>query len=304
MNKHELHKLPSLAASGDPAGVIARSLTATREKDSGGSGGPSNVINLSYRAPVPEDCGLILAAVIESYKDFLNEKYRNFSDETLELITKGRDLSQSGLREKEKDYRTFRETSPLIWKGKDGVTTLQEKVSNIEARRTALQMRQANLRDRIKEVEKALADGRPRDEVLALISGRTADAKEQPAAPADLYDTQLVPLLLKEQELLQTVGPDHPDVVSVRRRIAYLRELLQKQASYLNREASGDPVERYLQKLRHELHADEAEYQSLTALLDTESREARRFDSYAMQDENYRNEIASYIFCSRAISLR
>jgi capsular exopolysaccharide synthesis family protein len=291
VKKRELQKLPSLAGSGDPAGVIAHSLTATREKD-GTSSGPSNIINLSYSGPVAEDCALILAAVIESYKDFLDEKFRNFSDDTLELITKGRDVLERGLRDKEKAYREFRETSPLIWKGKEGLTVQQERVAGIEARRSALLMRQANLRDRIKDVEKAAADGRPRAEVLALVSARP-DGKEAPAPAPDLFDTQMVPLLLQEQQLLQDHGPDHPDVVSVRRRIAFLRELLQQHsAAYQSREAVSDPVERCLEKLRQDLRDAEAEYQSLTTLVDAESKEARRFDSYAMQDENYRNDIA------------
>jgi len=99
MEKRELNKLPSLANVGDPVAAIVGSLGVNREKDVS-SGGPNNIINMSYRCTVPEDCGKILEAIIESYKDFLDEKYRGFSEETLNLITRGRDLLKTDLGEK------------------------------------------------------------------------------------------------------------------------------------------------------------------------------------------------------------
>lgn len=289
VKKRDLTKLPSLAGT-DAVGVITRSLSATREKDSG-SGSPSNVINLAYRGTVPEDCKLILEAVIESYKDHLDEIYSNFSDETLRLITQAGEMQLRGLREKEKDYREFRETSPLVWKGKEGLTVQQERVSSIESRRNTLNMRQATARDRLKDIEKAIADGRPRTELLGLISGRS-EAKENVAAAPDPITAQMLPLLLQEQQLQDTCGPGHPDLVAVRKKIAFLRNLVKQNAETDGvRGTTDDPVEQYVYKLRKQLREDEAEYQSLTVLVESESKEARRFDSYAMQDENYRNDI-------------
>ena len=53
---------------------------------------------MSYRGTSPEDCKVILAAIIESYKDFLDDTYLNFSEETLKLITKASDVLKKGER--------------------------------------------------------------------------------------------------------------------------------------------------------------------------------------------------------------
>src|SRR5262249_23473791 len=82
VKKRSLHVLPSLGNEAVAAGTVATGLTASRDnKDA--SGPPSNIINLSYRGGVAEDCGLVLGAIIDSYRDFLDETYRNVSDNTL-----------------------------------------------------------------------------------------------------------------------------------------------------------------------------------------------------------------------------
>jgi capsular exopolysaccharide synthesis family protein len=285
------NKLPSLAAATDPVGAIVGSLGVNREKDVS-SGGPNNIINMSYRSTVPEDCGIILAAIIESYKDFLDEKYLGFSVETVNLITHARDVLLKDLSEKNKSYKEFRENSPLIWKGKEGLTVQQARVSEIEARRSTLLIKQAELGDRLKLFEKAIAEGRPRAELMAL-AGPYLDALDKAAAqqPGSL-DMQLVPLLLQEQQLSEAFGPGHPDVVATRKKIAFVREMMQKAAKPPEKEdAPVDVVERYRSRLRHELQNAESENNSLKVLLDAELKEARRLANYEIQDETYRREI-------------
>jgi polysaccharide biosynthesis transport protein len=291
MEKRELNKLPSLANVGDPVAAIVGSLGVNREKDVS-SGGPNNIINMSYRCTVPEDCGKILEAIIESYKDFLDEKYRGFSEETLNLITRGRNLLKTDLGEKNKSYKEFRENSPLIWRGKEGLTVQQARVSEIEARRSGLLIKQAELGERLKLFEKAITEGRPRAELISL-AGPYLEAMDKAAAqqPGSL-DMQLVPLLLQEQQLSEAFGPNHPDVIATRKRIAFVREMLQKAAKTPEKEEGPvDVVERYRSRLRHEVQNAEAENNSLKLLLDVELKEARRLANYEIQDETYRSEI-------------
>ncbi len=111
IRKHDLQSLPSLAGIANPTSAIITSLTATRDTKESGA---TNIINLSYKGSVPEDCSAIISAVIESYKDFLDETYRNVSDDTLGLITQAHDLLQKDLVEKEKKYAEFREKAPVV----------------------------------------------------------------------------------------------------------------------------------------------------------------------------------------------
>src|SRR5262245_5732891 len=74
VKKKDLASLKSFENSGDPAGQIGANLTITRaSKETGG--GANNIIHLSLRGPVPEECSKVLSAVIDSYQEFLDVTY-------------------------------------------------------------------------------------------------------------------------------------------------------------------------------------------------------------------------------------
>jgi capsular exopolysaccharide synthesis family protein len=300
VKKRDLGRLPSLQGKGDPAAVVRAGLGAEREKDASG-GAPNNVINLTYSCTVAEDCPAVLNAIIDCYKEFLDETYHIVSDDTVAQITKGRDALKTQLDEKEKEYYGFREKSPLIWKGKDGINVQQERVAGIEARRSALMMRRADLEQRLKKVLEAVEQKRPRAEILALGAEPEVGEEGKPAAkPSEGQHTledQLVALQLQEQQLLEDFGEDHPQVRSVHKRIGLLRDFLN------HRDGSGDPtvlglgerpadpVDICVQKLRGELGQTETLLQSLTNLLAGEQKAARELNTYESQDEHFQEDI-------------
>src|SRR5262249_32959353 len=155
--------------------------------------------------------------ILESYQDFLDITYRNVSDETLELITKARDLLKKDLAESEAKYLKFQQETPVLWKGKDGVHVDVERIVSVEARRSARVIRRTELQERIRFVEKALAEGK--DAEVMMVVARTS---EKPSGAEKSLDEQLLPLLLQEQQLLESYGEDHPQVKSVRSRIALI----------------------------------------------------------------------------------
>src|SRR6266852_8112350 len=74
VEKRQLQWLNSFAAATDPIRAITRSLTVNREfKESAES---SNILNLSFRCKNASECSIVLKAIIDSYKDFLDETYK------------------------------------------------------------------------------------------------------------------------------------------------------------------------------------------------------------------------------------
>src|SRR5207249_3222500 len=61
----------------DALAVLMRNLSASRSKDP--SGGVSNILIVSFRGPVPDDCNKILEAVLEAYREVLDETYLHAS---------------------------------------------------------------------------------------------------------------------------------------------------------------------------------------------------------------------------------
>src|SRR5207248_10734740 len=93
-----------------------------------------------------------------------------FSDETMDLITKARDLLQNDLARQQEKYTDFRRDAPLLWKGKEGSSPHQEKLASIEAKRATLVVRQAEILGRLTAIERGLKEGRSRPALLAILT--------------------------------------------------------------------------------------------------------------------------------------
>jgi capsular exopolysaccharide synthesis family protein len=302
VKKRDLGSLPSLQGRSDPVAAVRAGLSAEREKDASG-GAPNNVINLSYSCSIAEDCPTVLNAIVDTYKEFLDEKYRNVSDDTVSLITNGRNVLLKELKDKETAYYDFSQKSPLIWKGKDGVNVQQERVAGIEGRRTVLKERSAQLREKLAAIEEAFKAGRPRAELLALAApleaAEDAKAASKPADAPHAPDDQLVALQLQEQQLLEDYGKDHPQVISVHKRIDMLRDFLKRQSgadvpTVLGVDGDSklaDPLDVRVANLRVDFQRTDLELHSLTELLAEEQKAARELQSYEIQDESYRADI-------------
>jgi polysaccharide biosynthesis transport protein len=297
VKKRNLQALPSFAGGGDPTGAIIAGLATARDtKDSAGA--PNNIINLSYRGPISEDCGTILNAVIDSYQEFLDQTSANVSTETVKLIKDARDNLKDDLAESEKKYQDFRKKNPLLFKGRDGINVYQERVANLEAKKSALMLHQTELRDRLRVIDQAAKEGHGRAAVLAFMSGAGRDGK---GSGADANpDEKLLPLLLHEQELLADFAEDHPQVISIRKRIALARQALRTPVpaggpneikAAADEAAMADPAARYVESLRQELKETELIHASIEEMLKSVKEEARELSTYEVEEEHLRGDI-------------
>jgi capsular exopolysaccharide synthesis family protein len=286
VKKRDLGTLKTFENVGDPAGVMTQNLTVARDNKESGS--PNNIVVLSYRGPIAEETGKVLSALLDSYQEFLDTTYRDVSAQTLELIGKARDMLKVDLTDSKQKYLAFRQNSPLIWKNKDGVNVEQERVAAIEAKRSQLLLRQTELRDRIRALEKAITEGKAAD-VLATSqsSGTTPDGK--PVAVQKYVEEPILPLILKEQELMEDFGPDHPQVKSIRKRIATMREHLSKLSP---QSTEQDPAKRVVIGLRFELEEVEMLLNSTLEVLNKVKVDAKALTNYELQENELRNEVA------------
>jgi capsular exopolysaccharide synthesis family protein len=300
----ELGALTSFGGSVDPTYAIIGGLAVTRDSKDNNVFNSNNILNLSYRGQVANECGTILNAVIAGYKDFLEETYKNVSDDTLKLITEARNVLRDDLGKKEKEYRKFKETAPLLWRGKDAANPYLEKFANIESKRATLLVRQLELQGRLTGIEKALKEGRSREALVAILpeSPALASAEATRRGSAVGAQDQLLPLLLNEQELLQDLGPNHPQVQSVKRRIELNRKYLANPIQAWTDTATApdkggdgsrlDPMEVYVQSLKQELENIRISEELLAKRSEEEYATTRTLTKAEIQDENFRNDIA------------
>ncbi len=114
--------------------------------------------------------------------------------------------------------------------------------------------------------------------------------------------TELFPLLLEEQMLLETLGPDHPKVTAVQKRIEITRKYLTESLAEERKNAGENPmlkggkrpdlVALYLESLQHEVDVIQTKQKEMNLLFDQEKEAAKSLVAYEIQDETLRNEIA------------
>ena len=288
---------------GDLTDAVIKKLTVGRVA-SDVNASANGVLLLSFRGPVSDECGTIVNAILDSYRSFLDETYRNMSDDTRNMLTEARQVLGDDLQKQEAEYRAFREQSPMLWKGKEQVNPLQERIAQIETQRSALLLRQADLEGQLKTIENAKKVGKSREEMLSLVFGLTA--KEENVAtdrsvPANVKD-QVLPLLLEDRTLSADFGPNHPQVKAVRQRIQAMRNFAALPSSVSVPQANLgdggttmgaiDPVVAYVGYLNQQHDRTLAQEETLAKLYQHEYEAARKLNAYELRDADFSDSIA------------
>jgi capsular polysaccharide biosynthesis protein len=168
--------LVSFAGRGNPTEQIIRSMRVSREMN---GSNPTTILNISIRASGAQDCTTVVQAVIDSYQHFLRARYKNVTDETAKLITQANDLLEDKLNKKQREYDQFSLEHPtVLWKGKDGLSALQERLASLESKRSALLLQETEIKGRLAAFQSAVKDGRH-----TRPEGASSDAGGRPSMP-------------------------------------------------------------------------------------------------------------------------
>jgi capsular exopolysaccharide synthesis family protein len=300
VKKRNLEELKSL--QGNAISVIQKGLVATRESSRDNPTGGNGVLTLSYSGSNPDDVEVILAAIIESYKDFLDETYQNTSLQTVELIKTAAETLNKNLAQKEEEYRNFLKNNPVLIVSDNGVPYHQGKVLEYKKKETESRDQVAAIQKRFEVVEKAIQENQSPEIIIALAEQKyEKDALAQnDKAPsrkdnAAAMETALTALVMQESELLQFYGPDHPEVERVRQRIIATRDLHRRLDEIARDEKTGsktaDPIQKRLQGMRVELELAAANHKWIKGVLDDELAKARELETFYHRDRGFREDI-------------
>lgn len=290
IQENELHKLKSLSQSGDSVETLINGL------DISSPGRNADVLELSYTGGDPVDCQKIVDGIAETYKKIVTESQQNVSQETVELITEAKDVLLGQLREKETEYREFRQEAPLLWTGEGGTNVHHSRLLPIESARAEVLLKRTQLTTEREIIESALKRGGSREALMLMVSksqeGAAAEETENRLTIAD----KLFPLLLEEQMLLEDHGPDHPKVKAVRKRISLTREFFQNS---LIADQDDEPKTKpkdfltvYLESLDEELRASHKKEEELNDLFHRQREAGKELSVYEVKDQTFRDDIA------------
>jgi succinoglycan biosynthesis transport protein ExoP len=300
---HGLDAFQTFAGEEDPViDLIKKKLKVSRERGIGQFG--TNVLSMAFDAKVPEEASQVLIAILESYSTFLEDTYRNMTDETLKLVLEARDLLQKDLVDKERAYKEFRQSSPLLWKGDKGTTLWQDRLIGIQTKRSALLLQHAEIQGHLNAIERARKDN-VRSDVLAALVDEVFRKFDQDAVrrlqPLTLKD-QMLPLLNEDRRLRELYGPNHPDVRTLDKRIEASRQFfaspsapwqkLEGTDTGRGRVELPDPVSARVEYLERLLKDVKTAEELLNEIYDKENEKARELVTYELQDELLRGEIS------------
>lgn len=320
---HHLESLPSVAeavAAGEhPVEHIIEQLDVTKGGE--GRAKDARVLGATFRSPVPEDCELILNALVESYQDFLGKTFQDTSSEAVVLITQAKSELAEELKEKETAYREFRIQAPLIWKGEESLNVHQVRLTKIEESLSEITQQYTETQARLSVIEETLRSEDAQDysdlDKLALlgssyvqrldllikvVKGDTASEAFLAAGPvreetAQTEYRRLLTLLLDEATLLKDYGEHHPKVETVREQIKLTKEYLEnnplaKQFKEPINLEPGELLAAHVGQLRHDSSELEKRRTELQKLAQQEEKAAKELVVYELQGETMRNEIA------------
>lgn len=262
------------------------------------TGQASSVYKLQFRGRNADDCQTVLTALLESYKEFMDRKHQAVSEDTLELIMRDKQTLEKEMAEKDVAYRAFREKAPLLGKARDGLELRQERLNSIQNKRSNLLMQRIELDGQVTALESALKQGKSQEVILAMLvefmrKGDTAESAVQRNVTAQ---DQLFTLVLEERKLSEVRGPNHPEVVELRKRIEDARRLivLPPSAWKTNGDSTTpiDPVKLHVELLKQKLHHVKVAEGLLEGVLKAEQDEARTLAVYEIQNDAFRTRIA------------
>jgi succinoglycan biosynthesis transport protein ExoP len=272
-----------------------------------------NVLEIRYPSKVASDARKVVQSVIAAYDVYLTEQSREHSSEVLALAQKTTADLLAKIHVKEGEYSTFLETVPEEFRSALGPKTQSTQTTNIAPEdviqtlgdeRNRNRIRQAELSSRQKSIESAIKSGEPREsieqEVRRFMSLDGRNERTSRSNEISVYQSQLLPLLLREQELSRDFGKDHPDLVSVRQSITRIIETFRRLGVQLpegvdvptdERKVQIDYVGMYLDSLRRQMHELEIKDKELEGLIKQEGSRSREFAGYRATDQNLRAEL-------------
>ncbi len=267
---------------------LSNGLTVTREiRD--GNAAPTNVLNLAFRGGRRDDCPLIVSAIIQAYQEFLNETYGNLNKEFVKQMQEAEHTLKGDIEKRKQDYENIVKENYLVFQSKDKLGGVIDRIGRYETRYADLVLRQQQIERDLELIRSSISRGDKKDVILKLI--QSTDPNRPIVAERRGEEQALQALLLQEEEMRQELGKDHPQMVSLRRRIEALRERIGDPG---NSDAKPDPLDLQLRLLKGELDLNREMQKTVLTILAKERDAATALAAYLHRVEVARDAITPY----------
>lgn len=293
----------------------------------------TTLISISYVSTDAELASLVVNAIVEGYSEYLNGEYADVGDEIYNLVTEAQTKLQDRYKALNEQAMEFQKRNTnVIWTQDGAKDPYAENYLLLNDELSQLRIRRQKLRGTLEHVQSAEEAGRSVHSLLMMLvqSGnsrvddyyffRTDKENRQFLEKPDVglrTDTRsaimevndLLPLQMREQELLDTVGEGHPSIATIRKRIeslqqaiAQLRESerrLAMEEENIAREAFGEPEDIEGQTVEERYNIRK---QSLIEELASLSLQERELAQLAAENQAKSNDLQQVLGSSRLLT--
>ncbi|MCA8998564.1 MAG: polysaccharide biosynthesis tyrosine autokinase [Planctomycetaceae bacterium] len=325
---HGLEKIPALANAYDPYKEVTEGLNVSRS--AGRESSFDNVLDINYLHADKEVAKLVVQAIVESYRDYL-EDTRNVNAKELyaHLIERQVELELT-IQELEKDYARFRKEAPVYLTASPVVTVngmptaaqsrYETELAAIETAQNENLRKRSGILAKLATLDRKLDSSSSREAlefwVLHSLSTGTSGSNQGAgggggsaltASPEKAsLDQQLLTARLLEQRLLHSLGADHSAVRNVQGQIDTILDFYTKQGlTPPDLEQSGknplssrsaalgmDIVTVYRETLEDQLKELDKDDENLAILHEDAEEKAKEAELFEVEDQRRKDEIA------------
>ena len=316
--------LASLRAAVDadqnPVDYLIDNLSVSR--GGGGQARDARVLNVSLTHSSAADAKVILDALLTEYEEYVKNKFQDVNKDAAVLINQASSDLETELQSAKNDYAAFRLNAPILWSGEGSTNVHQLRYEGIQNEMSTLSIQIGETETRLKVVKVALQkqidSGASVFDRLALIDEKNAQrmaimlqVQQGKAATADFQAkqpermesarveyTNVMALTLKQKTLIEQygLGPNHPEIASLREQIAEARKFIDDRAENLSDtgEASFGPEEvldSYLTLLENDIVALNERKRQLEGLAVVEEEAAKKLVKVEMDGADLQSRI-------------
>ncbi len=249
----QLQQLDSFRAASRQGKSLIDHILDNIEVERGGEGDASDamVLRATFRDTNPDDAAVVLGAIYESYRSYVESHGQNSTEQAVKLIEQARETHEQELVAADEEYRNFIQSVPVLIEGDNVQDIHKERLANLEPELNLVRTSLAEASSRLEVIENYLArnpNGSGGDaDHLALLSQKEVERlklfldmtrgeasseafqAEQPMRQevAKAQYNRLLDLIQKEKSFSDAFGPGHPLVEAVRQETEITRQFIQ-----------------------------------------------------------------------------
>lgn len=290
LNNGELKNAPSLLESENPIETIYKGLEVQPIQDG------SEVLTLTYQGTNPEDCADILAGILYSYDDFLNQGKEDVGLQMKKWLSELNDEVKAELEQKTKAHAEWKQRSNLDLLDEDGTNSYHQRQLALEQKLRDERWTQFDLQTQLDLIQQGVEMGTHPSALLLLANSRVPvmDSAERTIEieriRAEIQkesrsEQRALPLRFQDEELSQRFGKDHPRRIALRKQIEMADEIYKEDVETVGSLNLSDEAKRSAEKLSRYV-----DY--LVKEIEASDRRIKRLDNEYQRDKTTAKELS------------